>query len=116
MRYCSQCGISEDDDYDNYLVDFTLTVADGEEGFAQVTQFICGNCHDKMAEALIALGFKDHRHGGINFLEAKDCGGWSKCQNPSIYGQYFVGQDPPQDLSDEEVAEVIWLKDRMKKQ
>jgi len=92
-RYCSRCGISEEDEQDNLLTDFTVECADGEEGFASITQLICGDCLPKMMADLQAIGFKDHRHGGINYLEDEDCPGYGLCPTPSEYGNYIVPHD-----------------------
>lgn len=94
-RKCSKCGRTENEV--EYLIDITVTTADGEEGFAQVTQLLCENDYEHVLDTVIALGFVDHHHGGINFLEdLKCCGGknaYENCPTPSEYGNYTVGQD-----------------------
>lgn len=84
---CSVCGISEDDEPNNLLTDCTIVIADGEEGFASITQFWCGDCLELKITELTNIGFKDHRHGGINYLEDPDC---VDCLSPSEYGNYVV--------------------------
>lgn len=97
---CSQCDVSEDDteDWEEFewpgLTDFTVICADGEEGYANITQYLCARCFGPVRDGLVALGFKDHRHGSINFLEDEDCcldgDAYHNCPTPSEYGNYVV--------------------------
>lgn len=80
---CSRCGISQDDEPDGFLSDVRVITADGEEGHADVTQLLCGADLDAVLATLTEAGFKDHRHGGINFLEDRECPGWGKCPTPN---------------------------------
>lgn len=93
ILHCSRCGISEQDEPNNYLTDCTVIIADDEEGFAYITQYFCGVCLCKLQLELTRIGFKDHRHGGINYLEDLECIGASHsefCPMPSEYGHYIV--------------------------
>lgn len=90
MIYCSQCGVSEDDAPDNYLVDITVIIANGEEGFADITQYLCDDCAPAIVLMLQNLKFMDHRHGGINYLEDPDCMAVDQCKTPSEFGNYVV--------------------------
>lgn len=87
---CHWCGKSdtenEDDGY-GPCVDITVITANGEEGFAQVTRYACFEHLEEIAEALIALGFGQHRHGGSNFLEPRSCPGYNTmraCPTPEV--------------------------------
>lgn len=70
---CSSCGTLQSDETFNSLTDITVTTAAGEEGYAVVRQLLCTDCLEPMVTCLKGLGFKDHRHGGINFLEDDEC-------------------------------------------
>lgn len=70
---CSRCKGDGEDTLSQSFVDFTVTCAAGEEGYASIRQWICDDCLPAMQDALIALGFKDHHHGGINYLEDVEC-------------------------------------------
>lgn len=80
---CSRCGVTEDDEPDGFLSDVRVMTADGEEGQADVTMLLCGRDLEEVLPVLRGLGFKDHRHGGINFLEDTECPGWEKCPTPN---------------------------------
>lgn len=75
VRLCSICGIDEKESQWGMLVDFTVICARGEEGYADITQLLCDNCMPSTVHGLQALGFRDHRHGGINYLEDGSCCG-----------------------------------------
>jgi hypothetical protein len=79
---CSRCGKPRSEDAHGILTDVQVVTADGEEGFADVTQLLCNEDLEEVLGGLRALGFKDHRHGGINYLEDDDCPGWGKCPTP----------------------------------
>lgn len=95
-RRCSVCGMVESATDFESLVDVRVVVANGEEGFADITQLLCDDHLPGILDGLVALGFVDHRHGGINFLEDPSCpgyrGGREACPTPSEYGEYIVGQ------------------------
>ena len=75
---CTRCG-QEDD----YLTSVQVVTAQGEEGFADITHLFCQLCLVEVTTTLTELGFKDHRHGGVNFLEDMDCPGWNGCVTPN---------------------------------
>lgn len=90
---CSVCGIPESEAEYERLIDARVITADGEEGFADVVQLLCEDHAQAMFVGLMALGFKDHRHGGANFLEDRECPGarsMDACPTPSEYGEYVV--------------------------
>lgn len=78
--YCDSCGIDIEDEDDNYLTDFKVRCADGEEGFAEVTNFYCGHCLMEVITLMTSIGFVDHHHGGINFLEDAECPGYNNLE------------------------------------
>lgn len=80
--YCDSCGIDIEDEYDNYLTDFMVRCANGEERFAEVTNFYCGDCLLKIMTLMVDIGFADHHHGGINFLEDTECPGYHNLECP----------------------------------
>lgn len=95
VRRCSRCGNSEDDQTGS-LTDVRVTIANGEEGYAEIVQLVCDECLDDVSDGLRALGFSDHRHGGINFLEDGSCPGvrdMNACPTPSEYGPQLVTPD-----------------------
>lgn len=78
---CESCGISMLDEPDNYMCDIRVVIAQGEEGFADVKLNVCGACLMDYQKALLLLGFRDHRHGGINFLDDTSCpDGYENCE------------------------------------
>lgn len=87
---CSKCHITLIDSEDEYLCDVRVIVADGEEGHADITQWLCAPCLEQRLYSLRNLGFVDHRHGGINFLEAQDCAMEGSCTTPTKYGRVYV--------------------------
>lgn len=91
---CSKCGKDIEETEWGMFFDISVIVADREEGFAYVTQYLCDTCFDVMLDAIIELGFVDHRHGGINYLEDMNCcdgeNAYENCPTPSKYGQYIV--------------------------
>lgn len=90
---CSRCGRSEDDNDGIPLIDVRVIVHEGEEGFADITQWLCEAHFERARASLEDLGFVDHNHGGINFLEDSSCPGFHKmadCPHPSQYGNYVV--------------------------
>jgi hypothetical protein len=105
---CSRCKSDGVNTLSQSFVDFTVTCAQGEEGYASIRQWICDDCLPAMQDALIALGFKDHHHGGINFLEDENCpvmaehrAEWQRtkihvwpppCDSSDIDGPYDAGQ------------------------
>lgn len=92
-EFCSKCGKSSEDCDWGSLIDVSVVTADGEEGFAYVTQLLCDDCLNPMLDALTSLGFVDHHHGGIDFLEDLSCCGgnnaYDNCPTPSS-GRYVV--------------------------
>ncbi len=82
-RQCSVCGIGEDDED---LIDVTVLVADGEEGYAWIKQLLCTSHFPAIQQTLMAAGFVDHRHGGTNHLEDPRCpgttGSMKNCPTP----------------------------------
>lgn len=104
-RVCSVCGVPESSTEFDHLTDIRVIAAAGEEGFADITQLLCDEHLTLIAYALVRLGFKDHRHGGANFLEDPDCPGASRfddCPTPlyddDLRGEsYVAGQPEPAD-------------------
>jgi hypothetical protein len=103
-RSCSVCGVSEDDTAWGSLVDVRVVIADGEEGFADITQLLCDKHLEHMQIGLSDLGFKDHRHGSINYLEDESCSGahgrMDNCPTPTEYGRVLVQVEGPVGLSE----------------
>lgn len=91
---CSKCGKDAEETEWGTLLDISVITADGEEGFAYVTQLLCDTCFNTVLNAIVELGFVDHRHGGINYLEDMNCcngiKAYEKCPRPSEFGQYIV--------------------------
>ncbi len=85
-RLCSVCGLSEDDNDWGHLIDVTVLVADGEEGYAWIKQLLCSSHFPAIQQTLTEAGFVDHRHGGTNFLEDPRCpgatGSMENCPTP----------------------------------
>lgn len=85
-RRCHWCERTEDDNLaDGYgpLVDITVVTAEGEEGYAFERRLACHEHLESITEELVGLGFGNHRHGGINFLEDPRCYGVaSRCPAP----------------------------------
>lgn len=80
---CVTCGMSEDDDY---LIAIRVLTNPGEEGHADETRYFCDEHLIAALAILAALGFKNHRHGGINFLEDQECPGRDRsadCPSPT---------------------------------
>ncbi len=91
---CSKCGIPEEESEWGKLFDVRVVTSYQEEGHADVTQLLCETCWVYVQTGLRRLGFVDHRHGGINFLEDENCPGHKvgvhACPRPSEYGGYTV--------------------------
>jgi hypothetical protein len=89
-NHCATCGRSDDDNERagfGPLVDVQVYVAYGEEGTAAPKRYFCYEHLEPVCDALIALGFGVHRHGGINFLEPQDCPGhrdFEACPTPVV--------------------------------
>lgn len=71
VLHCSYC------DRTSHLTDVRVVIAEAEEGFADIMRLVCENHLDSMTKGLRNLGFRDHRHGGINFLEDPYCPGFN---------------------------------------
>jgi len=100
---CVMCH-DEAPDEDEFLTDATVVVADGEEGYSNVTLLLCSDHLDLVAEGLGKLGFIDHRHGATSTLEDRNCPGFShldQCPTPTHYGNVTWGRRPPQDSEEE---------------
>ena len=83
---CSLCGLPESEDEHGFLTDLDVTIAQSEEGFSSIRMYLCStNNHlNFMTTKLMELGFKDHHHGGINYLEDEDCpDGYENCNKQS---------------------------------
>lgn len=73
---CSICGVNESETTGwTGLIDVRVAMAWGEEGAADITMLLCSDHFPHIRASLLILGFGDHRHGGINFLEATWCPG-----------------------------------------
>ena len=87
-RVCSHCGVNESlTEYGN-LTEVRVIMAQGEEGFADIIQLLCEDGLEAIQMELLKLGFKDHRHGGVDFLEDVDCPGFEdmdKCKTPTAF-------------------------------
>lgn len=89
---CLVCGTTQEGEGwypEPYMTDVTVVTAQGEEGYAHETRYVCLEdvCLQELTDALVKLGFGSHRHGGINFLEVTDCPGASKtsdCPTPEV--------------------------------
>jgi hypothetical protein len=85
-HWCGKTDTENDDEGYGPCVDITVRTADGEEGYAQVTRYACNDHLIEITGKLMALGFGEHRHGGINFLEPQDCPGYERmadCPTPA---------------------------------
>lgn len=90
---CSVCGTTED----MHLVPITVTVAPGEEGYAQITMLLCDQHLSIKMLQLLNLGFMDHNHGGIDYLEDLNCPGrinMNDCPTPTN-GPVLLTPDGP---------------------
>lgn len=77
MRTCVVCDVTEQD---ADLTDIRVIVAYGEEGQAMITRYVCDTHLDEYCDIFVGMGFCDHDHGGINFLEDTNCDG---TENPN---------------------------------
>ena len=93
QRYCSRCGKNEEDTEWQKLFEIHVEVEPGEEGFAHVIQLLCDTCGPDMVGALRSLGFIDHHHGGINYLESECVAdAYNNCPiNPKNVNDYPYG-------------------------
>lgn len=101
---CANCGRSKDDVDYGLLTDVTVIIADGEEGYSNVTLLLCDDDLVRVALGLRNLGFIDHRHGSTSTLESPNCAGYDNmddCPTPTHYGNVTWGKHPPQDPDDE---------------
>lgn len=87
-HHCMVCGKTDEQneaDFGGDLIDVTVTIAEGEEGYARAEKYVCGFDLDKITEWLVAGGFGVHEHGGTCFLEPEDCPGFGDmdaCSTP----------------------------------
>jgi hypothetical protein len=94
---CSVCDLTGSQTGWGILVSVRVVVAEGEEGFADITQLLCDDHFETVQEDLIRLGFQDHRHGGINYLEDETCPGsvhMDECSTPTEYGAVTIRKRP----------------------
>jgi hypothetical protein len=86
---CFVCGATEEDTETEWnqfqwpgLMEIEITVAAGEEGYSHVKKYVCARDQVRITDALVELGFGDHRHGSTTAMEAPDniCGGYGKCE------------------------------------
>lgn len=106
IDHCAVCHRTLDEVEFEMLTDVTVIVADGEEGYSNVTLLLCYEHLDPVAEALCKLGFIDHRHGSTSTLEDQNCPGHKRmedCPTPTRYGNVTWDRRPPQDLDPDEV-------------
>jgi len=74
----------------------TVITADGEEGYAHVTQLLCDkpDCFERVRAGVQALGFVTHHHGGIDYLEDTTCCGgvnaYKNCPHPTPGGEITI--------------------------
>ena len=97
--FCAICHTFPEDTEDGVLTDVRVIVADGEEGFSDVTLLLCDDHLARMTQKLTKLGFIDHRHGSTSSLEDLTCLGSSfrgRCPTPTEYGNVTWGRNPPQ--------------------
>lgn len=73
---CMKCG-AEEDPLGYRFTDVTVTIADGQEGYAHVEKFVCERDLEEVQDDLVEAGFVLHAHGGINYLEPTECIGYS---------------------------------------
>lgn len=92
-NYCSKCGMDEEESLWGKLIDITVETSRGEEGHATVEMLLCDMCYPEVNEAVMKLGFVNHHHGGIDFLEDGTCeGGYANCPTPT--GPHIVLGNP----------------------
>lgn len=92
-RRCSWCGVLESESQWGILIPVEVITNSGEEGAADVVQLLCDEHAERVHHGLTELGFRDHRHGGANFLEDEECPGYKNmdnCPTPTSYGQVIV--------------------------
>jgi hypothetical protein len=93
---CSWCGKSDSENEEDgfgRLVPVSVSMADGQEGQACITQWLCNDHLIFLSEEFQRLRFVDHNHGGANFLEDVNCPGFEnleECPSPSGYGEFVV--------------------------
>jgi len=98
---CDGCGKTENGDQ-NSRWDFHIPYdwiqirvdagEEYEEGYQRINQIFCEDCAIAKLEALMALGFKSHRHGSTNLLEDENCPGYNDmalCPTPEEYGSDY---------------------------
>lgn len=90
-NFCYKCGKTDSENEEDGFgpcVDIRVIVAYGEEGYDDVTHYVCNDHLVSVTKALIDLGFGVHKHGGIHFLEIEDCPGFSRskslCPTPDV--------------------------------
>lgn len=87
---CFFCACTEEDNRRNGwgpLTDIRVIVAEGEEGYGNILRLVCNDHLITTTVGLAELGFADHRHGGINFLEDPKCPGaarYGDCPTPEV--------------------------------
>jgi hypothetical protein len=99
---CAVCHLTQNE-MDELLTDVTVVVADGQEGYSNVTLLLCDHDFESIADDLVKLGFIDHRHGGTSTLEDPSCPGYldmNACPTPTRYGNVTWDRQPPQDPED----------------
>jgi hypothetical protein len=92
-RFCSRCGLSEDETDWLVLLDITVKTCIGEEGFSAVENLYCDECFSDVCDGLMALGFVSHRHGTTSSLEDMDCPGaenYGTCPNPTDESEWDI--------------------------
>lgn len=96
---CSKCDKPRSQA--DYLTDIRVVTCEGEEGYSDVTMLLCEEHAADVVNALYALGFRDHAHGGTALLQDEDCPGGkyneqhllNPCPTPTdpYKGTYIVG-------------------------
>jgi len=97
---CAKCGRTQEEVDHEPLTDVRVIVADGEEGFSDVTLLLCSEHLWGVCAGLQRFGFVDHRHGSTSSLESESCPGYENmdaCPMPTRYGNVTWGRQPLQD-------------------
>jgi hypothetical protein len=66
-------------------VDVTVEIALNEEGYDRLRRYVCDDDLAAVQEDFLQMGLGVHRHGGIHYIEVRDCPGLldpRKCPTP----------------------------------
>jgi hypothetical protein len=96
---CDWCGKTDTENLaDGFgpLVDVTVMVANGEEGFSHLLKYACQEHLEWLTDEFAKLGFVSHHHGSTTLLEDRTCPGYhtyGACPTPKGYGEEAIDVD-----------------------